>query len=108
MPRTPRDLTDARKELLEIQQEFVCLQKRVDAVRDCVTDSLTRIFGDERPATVALAEEELIARYLLCSFDPRQTGIVAMVISAQTSGSPGTTKVIALKATILVLTCQRA
>jgi hypothetical protein len=31
-------------------------------VRDCVTDSLTRIFGEERPAITALAEEELIER----------------------------------------------
>jgi hypothetical protein len=62
MRRTLRDLADARKELLEIQQEFVRLQKRIDAVRDCVTDSLTRIFGEERTAMVALAEEELIEK----------------------------------------------
>jgi hypothetical protein len=55
-------LADARKELIEIQQEFGRLQKRIDAARDCVTDSLTRIFGDERPAIAALAEEELIER----------------------------------------------
>src|ERR1017187_5236973 len=62
MRTTPRRLADARKELLEIQQEFVRLQKRIDAVRGCVTDSLTRIFGEERPAIAALAEEELIER----------------------------------------------
>jgi hypothetical protein len=62
MRRTLRDLTDARKELLEIQQEFGHLQKRIDAVRDCVTDSLRRIFGEERPAMAALAEEELIEK----------------------------------------------
>jgi hypothetical protein len=62
MRRTLRDLADARKELLEIQEEFIRLQKRIDAVRDCVTDSLTRIFGEERPAMAALAEEELIER----------------------------------------------
>jgi hypothetical protein len=62
MRRTLRDLANARKELLEIQQEFVHIQKRIDAVRDCVTDSLTHIFGDERPAITALAEEELIER----------------------------------------------
>jgi hypothetical protein len=62
MRSTLRDLADARKELLEIQQEFAHLQKRIDAVRDCVTDSLTRIFGDERPAMAALAEEELIEK----------------------------------------------
>ena len=62
MRRTLRDLADARKELLEIQQEFVRLEKRLDAVRDCVTDSLKRIFGEERPAITALAEEELIQK----------------------------------------------
>lgn len=62
MRRTLRDLADARRELLEIQQEFVHLQKRIDAVRDCVTESLTRIFGDARPAFAALAEEELIEK----------------------------------------------
>ena len=62
MRRTLRDLADARKELLEIQQEFVRLQKRIDAVRDCVADSLTRIFGEERPAIAALAEEEFVEK----------------------------------------------
>jgi hypothetical protein len=57
-----RDLADARRELLEIQQEFGRLQKRIDAIRDCVTDSLTRLFGDERPAVAALAEEEFIEK----------------------------------------------
>ena len=60
--RTLRDLADARKELLQVQREFVHLQKRIDAVRQCVTDSLTRIFGDERPTFAALSEEELIER----------------------------------------------
>ena len=55
MRTTLRDLADAQKELLEIQQEFVHLQNRIDAVRDCVTDSLSRIFGEERPALSALA-----------------------------------------------------
>jgi predicted DNA-binding transcriptional regulator AlpA len=55
-------LADARKELFEIQQEFGYLQKRIDAVRDCVTDSLTRIFGDEPPAFTGSVEEELIER----------------------------------------------
>jgi predicted DNA-binding transcriptional regulator AlpA len=62
MRRTLRDLADARKELLEIQQEFVHLQNRIDAVRGCVSDSLSRIFGDERPAFAALAEEKLIEK----------------------------------------------
>ena len=62
MKRTLRDLADARKKLLEIQQEFGRLQERIDAVRECITDSLTRIFGDERPTFAALSEEELIER----------------------------------------------
>ena len=55
-------MADARKELLEIQEEFIRLQKRIETVRDSVADSLTRIFGEERPAIAALAEEELIER----------------------------------------------
>jgi predicted DNA-binding transcriptional regulator AlpA len=62
MRRALRDLTDARTELLEIQQEFTQLQERIDAVRDCVTNSLTRIFGDERPALAGFAEEEFIEK----------------------------------------------
>lgn len=62
MRRTLRHLTDARRELFEIQQEFGRLQKRIDAVRDCVTDSLKRIFGEERPAFAALAEDEFIEK----------------------------------------------
>ena len=62
MRGTLRDLADARQELLEIQHEFVHLQKRIDAVRDCVPDSLTRIFGEERPAIASLAEEEFIEK----------------------------------------------
>jgi len=62
MRRTLRDLTDARRELLEIQQEFGCLENRIVAVRDCVTDSLKRIFGEERPAMAAFTEEEFIEK----------------------------------------------
>ena len=62
MRRTLRDLADARKELLDIQQEFIHLQKRIDAVQDCVTNSLTRIFGEERPALAGFAEEEFIEK----------------------------------------------
>ena len=62
MRRTPRNLTDVREELVEIQQEFVCFQKRIGAVRDCVTDSLTRIFGEERPALAGLQEEAFMER----------------------------------------------
>ena len=62
MRRTLRDSADARRELLEIQQEFGRLQKRIDAVRDSVADSLVRLFGEERPAFAGLKEEELIDR----------------------------------------------
>jgi hypothetical protein len=47
MRRTPRSLADARGELVQIQEEFTRLQKRIDAVRDCVTDSLVRFFGEQ-------------------------------------------------------------
>jgi predicted DNA-binding transcriptional regulator AlpA len=62
MRTTPRSLADAREELVQLQEEFMRLQNRIDAVRGCVTDSLTRLFGEERPAMAALAEEELIER----------------------------------------------
>jgi hypothetical protein len=48
MRKTLRDLADARKELLEIQQEFGRLQKRIDAVRDSVVDALVS-FGRTLP-----------------------------------------------------------
>jgi predicted DNA-binding transcriptional regulator AlpA len=76
MRRILRDLAGARKELLDVQREFVQLQKRIDAVRDCVTDSLTRIFGEERPALVGLAEEE---------FMEKLAGRVASRLGAQTT-----------------------
>ena len=57
-----RDFADARRELLDIEQEFARLEKRVEAVRDCITASLARIFGDEHPAMAALAEEEFIEK----------------------------------------------
>ena len=41
---------------------FTRLQKRIEAVRDCVTDSPTHIFGEERPAIAAMAEEKFIER----------------------------------------------
>ncbi len=59
---TLRDLADARRELVEVQQEFVRLQRRIDEIRECVTLSLTRIFGEDRPAIAALAEEEFIEK----------------------------------------------
>ncbi len=62
MRRTPRSLTDAREELVQIQEEFTQLQKSIEAVRDCVTDSLVRFFGEQRPAFTGLQEEELIEK----------------------------------------------
>jgi hypothetical protein len=55
-------LADAREELVQIREEFTGLQKRIEAVRDCVTDSLVRFFGEQRPAFTGLKEEELIER----------------------------------------------
>ena len=62
MRSTPRGLADAREELVQIQEEFTRLQKRIEAARDCVTDSLARFFGEQRPAFTGLQEEELIER----------------------------------------------
>ena len=60
MRRTPRSLADAREELVQIQEEFTQLQKRIEAVRDSVADSVVRLFGEERPAFTGLDEEALI------------------------------------------------
>ncbi len=62
MRKRLRDLADARRELLEIEQEFARLQKLIEAIRDCVMASTTRIFGDEGPAFAALAEDEFIEK----------------------------------------------
>ena len=62
MRRTSRSLADAREELVQIEQEFTRLQKRIEAVGDCVTDSLVRLFGEQRPAFTGLREEKLIER----------------------------------------------
>ena len=62
MRRTPRSLADVREELVQIEQEFTRLQKRIEAVRDCVTDSLVRLFGEERPALAGLQEEAFMER----------------------------------------------
>jgi len=62
MRRTPRSLADAREELVQIQEEFTRLQKRIEAVRDSVADSLVRLFGEERPAFTGLQEEAFIDR----------------------------------------------
>ena len=45
MRRPPRSLADVREELVQIQEEFTRLQKRIEAVRDVVTDSLVRLDG---------------------------------------------------------------
>ena len=62
MRRTHRSLADVREELVQIQEEFVRLQKRIDTVRDSVADSLVRLFGEERPAFAGLREEALMER----------------------------------------------
>jgi hypothetical protein len=62
MRRTPRNLAEAREELVQVQEEFTLLQKRIENVRDCVTDSLVRLFGEERPALAGLQEEAFIER----------------------------------------------
>ena len=62
MRRASRSLTDVRGELVQIQEEFTRLQKRIEAARDSVADALTRIFGEQRPAMAALAEEGFIER----------------------------------------------
>ena len=62
MRKPPRSLADAREELVQIQEEFTRLQKRIEDVRDCVTDSLVRFFGEQRPTFTGLQEEELIEK----------------------------------------------
>ena len=62
MRRTSRRLADAREELVRIEQEFTRLQKRIEAVRNSVADSLVRLFGEQRPAFAGLQEEEFIER----------------------------------------------
>ena len=60
MRRTPRTLTDAREELVQIQEEFTRLQKRIEVVQESVANALVRLFGEQRPAFAGLAEQELI------------------------------------------------
>jgi hypothetical protein len=48
--------------LVQIQEKLTRLQKRIEAVRDCVTDSLVHFLGEQRPAFTGLKEEELIER----------------------------------------------
>jgi hypothetical protein len=53
-------LTDAREELVQIQEEFTRLQKRIEVVQESVANALVRLFGEQRPAFAGLAEQELI------------------------------------------------
>lgn len=48
MRSTQHNLANAREELVQVKQEFTRLQKRIEAVRDTVADSLVRLFGDGR------------------------------------------------------------
>jgi len=49
MRKALRGLGDVREELVQIQEEFTQLQKRVEAVRDSVADSLVRSFSEGWP-----------------------------------------------------------
>ena len=49
MQRASRSLTDVREELAQIQADFTRLQKRIETARDTVAETLTRIFGEQRP-----------------------------------------------------------
>jgi hypothetical protein len=55
-------MADAREELVQLQEEFTQLQKRIEAVRDSVANSLVRLFGEERPAFAGLQEEAFMER----------------------------------------------
>jgi hypothetical protein len=55
LPRSHRS-----RELAHIRRESTCLQKRIEAVRDSVADSIVRLFGEQRPAFTGLDEEALI------------------------------------------------
>ncbi len=62
MRRTHQSLANAREELVEIHEELTRLQKRIEAVRDSVANTLVSIFGDQCPAFSGLREEELVER----------------------------------------------
>ena len=62
MRRASPTLTDVREELAQIEAEFTRLQKRIEAARDTVSDSLTRIFGEQHQSISGFAEKELIER----------------------------------------------
>ena len=69
MQSTQQNLATVREELVHIEQEFTRLHKRIEAVRDSVTDSLVRLFGEQRPAFAGLQEEEFIERIAGRVFD---------------------------------------
>ena len=53
-------MTNVHKELVQIQKELIWFQKRAEAMKEPLTDSLVSIFGEQRPAFFKLAEEEII------------------------------------------------
>ncbi len=62
MRRLQHSLASAREELVNIEQEFTQLQKRIKAVRDSASDALVPLFGALRPAFIGLDEVALIGR----------------------------------------------
>ena len=72
MRRTPRSLADAREELVQIQEEFTRLPKRIEAVRDSVAHSLVRFLGEQRPGFTGLKEEAVIEGIALLTGEAAQ------------------------------------
>lgn len=62
MRGTTRSLKDVREELVQIQDAFTQLQKRIEAVQESVTGSIVLLFGERGPAFTGLREEELIEK----------------------------------------------
>lgn len=62
MRGTTRSLEDVRGELVQIPDEFIQLQKRIEAVQESVAGSIVRLFGEQHPAFTGLREEEVIER----------------------------------------------
>ena len=46
MRSTQHNLANAREELVQVEQEFTRLQKRIEAVRDSVANSLFCLFSE--------------------------------------------------------------
>ena len=67
MRKTPRSLADAREELVQVQEEFTRLQKRIEGVRDCVADSLVRFFGEQHPQSTGWRKRNSSKRLLAVS-----------------------------------------